>query len=305
MAVNEVVVNGVTELSLANDTVSETSLLEGETAHAANGEAIVGKAKYINPNLLINPDFSINQRGLTEYTGIATQNGYTVDGWRQFPSYCSVTPGGSGSGVWLANNTTADEAYSDLQQLLSEPLAVGKPYTISIELDGEVFQLTMIAAEGFQRWTVNADVSVYLSATRCLLRNFKKEGSCFIGWVKLEPGKVATPFVKPKEALELANCQSYYIPTPLVGLPVSSGANNLFFFIPLPVTMRTTPSLDGVAVVMINRSTNQQVGVSDWTLSVVNYKTNGLLVSMAKSSHGLDVKDYIIELTAGGLSAEL
>ena len=32
-----------------------------------------------NPNLLINPDFKINQRGLTEYKGY---QGYTVDMWK-------------------------------------------------------------------------------------------------------------------------------------------------------------------------------------------------------------------------------
>jgi hypothetical protein len=43
MQVNEVVVNGVTELSLVNDTVSEDTLLENVTAHDASGKQITGK----------------------------------------------------------------------------------------------------------------------------------------------------------------------------------------------------------------------------------------------------------------------
>lgn len=43
MQVNEVVVNGMAELSLVNDTVSEDTLLEGETAHDASGKQITGK----------------------------------------------------------------------------------------------------------------------------------------------------------------------------------------------------------------------------------------------------------------------
>lgn len=43
MQVNEVVVNGVKELSLVNDTVSENTLLENVTAHDASGKQIVGK----------------------------------------------------------------------------------------------------------------------------------------------------------------------------------------------------------------------------------------------------------------------
>lgn len=50
MQVNEVVVNGVTELSLVNDTVSPEALAEGATAHDASGQAIEGigiKAKIL------------------------------------------------------------------------------------------------------------------------------------------------------------------------------------------------------------------------------------------------------------------
>lgn len=43
MQVNKVVVNGVTELSLVNDTVSEDTLLENVTAHDASGKQITGK----------------------------------------------------------------------------------------------------------------------------------------------------------------------------------------------------------------------------------------------------------------------
>lgn len=93
MAVNEVVVNGVTELSLANDTVSETSLLEGETAHAANGEVIIGKAKYINDNQLDNGDFAINQRGISgEFTEVGW---YFVDRWVLLSGSVSVNPDGT------------------------------------------------------------------------------------------------------------------------------------------------------------------------------------------------------------------
>ena len=43
MAVNKVVLGDETLVDLTSDTVSEDTLLEGTTAHAANGEMIEGK----------------------------------------------------------------------------------------------------------------------------------------------------------------------------------------------------------------------------------------------------------------------
>ena len=50
------------------------------------------KAEVSKPNLLINPDFAINQRGLTSYSG----SGYTVDRWKggQSQANVSVVDGG-------------------------------------------------------------------------------------------------------------------------------------------------------------------------------------------------------------------
>ncbi len=44
MAVNKVVMNGETLITLASDTVSPETLIEGNTAHNAAGEAITGEA---------------------------------------------------------------------------------------------------------------------------------------------------------------------------------------------------------------------------------------------------------------------
>ena len=56
------------------------------TAHAGNTEIHVTAVEKTawnglsNPNLLINPDFAINQRGQSTYTGISAYT-YTVDRW--------------------------------------------------------------------------------------------------------------------------------------------------------------------------------------------------------------------------------
>ena len=57
--------------------------------------------KFSNPNLLINPDFKINQRGATSYE----QQGYSVDRWKIWN--VTVTPNSNGS-ITIKNDKYTD-----------------------------------------------------------------------------------------------------------------------------------------------------------------------------------------------------
>ena len=57
--------------------------------------------KFSNPNLLINPDFKINQRGATSYE----QQGYSVDRWKIWN--VTVTPNANG-GITVKNDKYSD-----------------------------------------------------------------------------------------------------------------------------------------------------------------------------------------------------
>lgn len=208
MAVNEVTINGQTVISLVNDTVTEDSLLSGGTAHDASGAQITGKAMYVNPNLIIDPDFSINQRGKSEYKGGETGNGYTVDNWFQYPFYCNVTPKGDG-GIILTNTSEAENSYSDVRQSFENPLYEEQLYTLSIKIDGNVYTVTRSLTSNLASNWITDSINVYLSTGAIIIRNFMPGGSANIEWVKLEIGAVATPFVKPDRATELLKCQRY------------------------------------------------------------------------------------------------
>ncbi len=264
MSVNEVVVNGVTELSLVNDTVSETSLLEGETAHAASGEQIIGKAKYINPNLLINPDFSTNQRGQKgEFNKVGE---YFVDGWILDSGFVTINADGS----ILLNGTISQKLEISIGDVFTAQASAG---TATYDDDNKVFSVSAVGET--------------------------------IRWAKLEVGLVTTPFVKPNPAVELVKCQRFYIPASLVGLASSMNSNNLYFFVPLPVEMRVTPSLQNAELAVLNRKNNARLDLTGWTIAIYASVRNGVLLAITKASHGLDVNDYVAQLTAGGLSAEL
>jgi microcystin-dependent protein len=63
-----------------------------------------------------------------------------------------------------------------------------------------------------------------------------------LGAVKLEPGSVATPYIEPPYADELARCQRYFIPVSALG--VASNGGRAVFQGCLPV-MRKTPIITG------------------------------------------------------------
>ena len=190
------------------------------SSHAGNAEIHVnaeGKAAWnglSNPNLLINPDFSINQRGNSSYSG----GGYTVDRWSSFSNTCTVTLNDKGVSVsdWLF-------------QMIDEPQRlIGKEIVISALVKGNVL---LRLTGGDSSWA-NADEIAYkrlntgdefqiieLKATipenassvlSVILQNDSGTGVFDVQWVKLELGSVATPFTPPDPATELAKCQRYY-----------------------------------------------------------------------------------------------
>ena len=77
---------------------------------------------YSNPNLLINPDFRINQRGLTEYT----DSGYTVDRWSMTSGAMKVSINDAGN---LVISRTASGGYPMFGQSTRQKIRAGEFYT--------------------------------------------------------------------------------------------------------------------------------------------------------------------------------
>lgn len=83
MAVNEVIINGETVLSLVDDTVSSDNLLEGATAHNAKGEPVTGAAKIpTKTSELINDSGFVSRKSGVPYNVKAIpQNGAILLTW--------------------------------------------------------------------------------------------------------------------------------------------------------------------------------------------------------------------------------
>ena len=212
-----------------------------------------------NPNLLINPDFAINQRGNSDYNS----NGYAVDGWK-LQINGSGNSGSYNAETHVLSGSVLDKNgyYVNVSQFVEEPMRfVGKTMTVSAgmsELDKfalvaiwriEGATTTSVAATPYNlepdkvlTFTMPSDLTE-ASKIRVVLQT---RGSVKLDWAKLELGGAATPFVPPDPATELAKCQRYYQRLHGVNAIFASGflggATVAYTIIPI-ATMRTKPTL--------------------------------------------------------------
>lgn len=167
---------------------------------------------FSNPNLLINPDFKINQRGSSTYTTTSESPIYTVDRWMLSSGKATVNSDGTVT-VTATDVTTNKEGY--FQQKLEN--AISGAYTVSMEVVS-ISGTVGIAIDG--EWkTVTSGKNVFQGVNSS--NNFNSVGlhlavgaSITLKYMKLEQGKVATSFVAPNPAEELVKCERFLLFTP-------------------------------------------------------------------------------------------
>lgn len=188
----------------------------------------------VGENLLINPDFQINQRGKTSYSA----SGYTVDRWQyREVSGNVVTPTSYGI------STTS----GIIQYVENIGRYAGKTFTFSGELQNGTIQSVTGTL---------SSTTVSNSYMQFTLRSNGKDGICTLKqgnwkWTKFELGDEATPFYPRPYADELALCQRYYEEMPLSTVGVcggsqafgTAGSNASFIMIPFKETKRIAPTI--------------------------------------------------------------
>ena len=196
--------------------------------------------KFSNPNLLINPDFKINQRGATSYTS----NGYTVDRWK----INSGTVNTSSSGVTVTLNSKGQ-----FIQLFENTLS--GTYTATIKVTSITGDCVLFIGEHSLQLNKAGTFTITENGSITGISLYKSTaGTCTINveYIKLEQGTVATPFVAPNPAEELIKCERFFIYTPEIffspyaGSRTSVGNSGQYFqnisglF---PVKMRVSPTI--------------------------------------------------------------
>ena len=196
-------------------------------AHAADADIHVtaDEKAYWNTlsgkNELDNPDFRVNQRGQNEYS-----TGYTVDRWYISTDKCKAAP--ETNGIRLTATATLTSNTHAFWQNIEFPLAPGK-YTLSLkaaDVNGVwAARIRTVTAAGdyvdsyytprlqagINSVTVDLSDSEYISAVSIGFNKGNEAGNSLkLAWAKLEGGSLATPFVPPDYAAELAKCQRFY-----------------------------------------------------------------------------------------------
>ena len=203
-----------------------------------NGKSLAEISNVSNPNLLINTDFKINQRGNSVYD-FSTKSGYTVDRWFAWNSKITVNSD---------NTITVDfQVSGNISQSLETTL--NEQHTISINITKITGSIRFYI--GTSKYITISNPGVYTithdtNITQVSLYNPTSNNtttSCTIKWIKLEKGPIATQFVSPDIGIELVKCQRYYQYINLDCMPAIIIDNLIFCNLQGLVGMRTIPTI--------------------------------------------------------------
>lgn len=241
-----------------------------------SGGVISTQAFPCAPNLLRNWYFGrpVNQRGVS---GTISTAGYFLDGWKLVSG--SVTIGTDG----ITLNGTMAQVLEDAPVGTVTATVLTEEGVVPVGYDSATKTFTVTAA------------GTKLIAAKLELGGVQTLAHLYGGAWELNQ--------LPDYAAELARCQRYLVPlaSDLVQA-VIIGTGMIFFFVPLPVTMRATPT-----IVVNDFKVRSVMGGTDqtgFTFAVTAARANGVMISAAKASHGMTAA----ALNAGAvslLSAEL
>lgn len=212
-------------------------------------DAAVGSALFAAPgaNLLTNPSFSVNQRGLSSYPA----GQYTVDCWKSVNVSTEVMSGGVR--LTVVNSSTLAEYVQKLE--FSYDALAGRKIAVSAVIDGEYVHAegTVPAAKPSKTselvytsggWRFGLSWS---SSGNYYVRFIGGSGSAEISSAKLEIGGTATAFIPPIYSAELLKCQRYLqkYSEGTIGTGYAISGTQAVVFLPLKTNLR---GLSGVNV---------------------------------------------------------
>lgn len=268
----------------------------------------------INPNLLINGDFRVNQRGQTSYTG----TGYTVDRWRNV-GFNNLTVTSINTGISLVDTLDTGTGYilsykfedKDYLKLQGKTITIsfkvskntGIPIYIRLLANGEnVGGTENTTNTGIFSTTITLPTS--LSALEFQIRKSKGELNCEIEYAKLELGSVATPNNSRPYAEELALCQRYYQDCRINIAVLANTITNLYPNIPLIQTLRTNPT---ITITTMPSLRGNGSGIDVFTISSITFNSlrDNSLQLLCKLDNSTPVQsNYVYQLVNGNLTID-
>lgn len=244
-----------------------------------------------NPNLLINGDFKIAQRG-TSFSA----SGYTMDRWLlELTSSGSVTQ--TDTGITLIASGGSAWMYQYVEGLIEA--LTGKEVTLSAKVNDVVYSFTTtldpeIAIRESFPW---GEMGVSLISSKGVRAELSASTgkTLAIEWAKLEMGDRSTAFIPRLSCEELAACQRYYLQLAnILHVGLSNRSSNLMeFAIPVPTTFRVEPTYTGTPDVRAAGGTVQ----TGFSFTVLSSAPGCVVFRASKSSHGMT--EAYMRLSAG------
>lgn len=231
----------VTELD-ALPSFTDTSLLPVHNGAGLKRGTLSQLTDYIaerfsNPNLLLNSNFKVDQRGLGTYTNNTTKPTYTLDRWMSINTKVVYNVDGTATITSLA--TTDTSAW--FKQILEH--AINDTCTLSCNIKAVTGNAYLYNQRNGKK-IVKGLNTVTLSYLKEASIELKQGASITIEWIKLEKGSKATTYVAPNYANELQRCMMYYnvVNTSLNGYFTTQ----MYVGCETVLNMRTRPTVKGV-----------------------------------------------------------
>ena len=265
-------------------------------------EAKIVKAS--NRNLLDNPWFTVNQRGLSTYSGGSQ---YTADRWKYDYAGSTSSIGVSSSGITI-NNTSSytfiEQKFESLSNLLNRPLTASILFS-----DGTIKSGTAIfdGTASINFLPTTEDVRLQMSYPANSFRVVSYSSSpVTIRAVKLELGSHSTLHLDtaPDYTTELLKCQRYFVRISadaykVICIGYVQTTTKLSSVIPLSVPLRATPTATTSGTFKIflndteipatvsvgNMQRNNLVGISATTTSTLTKGQCGSIITTTNGSY--------------------
>lgn len=231
----------VTELD-ALPTFTDTSLLPVHNGAGLKKGTLSQLMDYIaerfsNPNLLLNSNFRVDQRGRGTYTNNTTKSTYTLDRWMSINAEVVYNIDGT---VTITSLATTDTS-SWFKQILEH--TINDTCTLSCNITAVTGNAYLYNQRNGKK-IVKGLNTVTLSYLKEASIELKQGASITIEWIKLEKGSKATAYVAPNYANELQKCMMYYnvVNTPLNGYFTTQ----MYIGCEALANMRTKPTINCV-----------------------------------------------------------
>ena len=241
-------------IDITNHKISVDPLLMNDieqTALAIPTKA--AKTQITNPNILHNPWFTVNQRGVSS---VMANGLYIADRWRSYSVTENYTMTRDSNGTVIIDATTNENNVSLIQRRTSTygNSLSGMKLTMSVMFgDGTIYSGTKIYNPKSEIIYYNDDTialaSMYANAPLFEIR-VKPGASVTIKALKLEVGEISTLHLdpRPEYAIELAKCQRYFqriAGETRIAFGMASTSTTLQVQFTIASQMRTTPTISG------------------------------------------------------------